>query len=172
MPIRILLAEGHPMLRQAMKSLLMREGFNVVAESAGLDPVGLAAKILPDVAVLDVSMNGFDVARGIRRVSGRTKLIIFTMFREGPFVEEALHAGSNGYVLKSDPPTTLPEAIRAVHRGDQFLSPGLSRVDSTASRLSIIRDAALAERLNRSELPFDTPEDSYRVFRDQHVRTR
>jgi two-component system, NarL family, response regulator NreC len=155
MPIGLLLADDHPILRQGLKSLLEKEGFNVLAEgSNGIEAVSLAGKLQPDVAILDFSMprlNGLDAAREIRTVSPRTKLIMLTVHREEQYVVEALNAGVKGYVLKSEAATTLVEAIREAYRGNAYLSPGISRF-AVDSCLLKTRGDSPAEILSPREL--------------------
>ena len=83
MPIQILLADDHPVVRDGLRAILEREGFKVVAEASnGREAVEWAEKTHPDVAVLDLSMpflNGIDAAREIRRVSPATRTIMLTM---------------------------------------------------------------------------------------------
>ena len=136
MAIGLLLADDHPIFRQGLKSLLEKEGFNVLAESPdGIGAISHAEKLHPDIAILDFSMprlNGLDAAREILRISPRTKVIMLTIHREEQYVVETLNAGVKGYVLKSEAATVLVEAIREVYRGSAYLSPGISRyaVDS------------------------------------------
>jgi two-component system, NarL family, response regulator NreC len=127
MPIRILLADDHQIVRECVRSFLDREGFQVVAEAAdGHEAARLAEQLRPDVAVLDVAMpllNGVDAGREIERLSPRTKTILLTMHAEGECVVEGLRAGVRGYVLKSQAVGDLVQAIRDVARGDRYLSP-------------------------------------------------
>ena len=131
MPIGLLLADDHPIFRQGLKSLLEKEGFNVLAECAdGIEAVNLVEKLRPDIAILDFSMprlNGLDAAKEILGISPRTKVIMLTVHREEQYVVEALNAGVKGYVLKSEAATALVEAIREAHKGQAFLSPSISR---------------------------------------------
>jgi two-component system response regulator NreC len=90
----------------------------------------LARDFSPNVALLDLVMpllNGLDAAREIRRTSPRTKPILLTMYTEDWFVIEAMRAGINGYVLKTQAVADLAQAIREVCRGRVYLSPGISR---------------------------------------------
>jgi DNA-binding NarL/FixJ family response regulator len=155
MPISIVLADDHPIFRQGLKSLLEKEGFNVVADSAdGFEAVRQVEKLCPDVAVLDFSMprlNGLDAARQIQRVSARTKVIMLTVHREEQYVVEALNAGVKGYVLKSEAATALVEAIREVYQGHAYLSPGVSRF-AVDSCLLKTRGETPAEILSPREL--------------------
>ena len=138
MPIRVLLADDHQIMRQGLKNLLEREGFAVVAEASdGRDAIQLAESSHPDVAVLDLAMpalNGVDAGREITRASPRTKAILLTMHKEDPYVLQALNAGISGYVLKSQAAEDLVRAIREVARGSLYLSPGVSRAVVDAYR--------------------------------------
>ena len=131
MRIRILLADDHMMVRQGIRALLEKEGFEVVAEAMdGRDAVRLAEKLKPDVAVLDIAMpllNGIDAAREIRRVSPRTKTTLLTVHEENQYVVEALRAGVTGYVVKTKAAEDLVKAIREVSLGAVYMSPGVSR---------------------------------------------
>lgn len=132
MRLRILLADDHQIVRQGLKGMLEREGFEVVGEAAdGREAVRLAGDLSPDVAILDFSMpllNGLDAAREILRTSPRIGLILLTMHTEDHRVVGALRAGIRAYVLKTQAAEELVQAIREVSRGGTFLSPGVSHV--------------------------------------------
>jgi two-component system, NarL family, response regulator NreC len=131
MPIRIVLADDHVLVRQGLKALLEREGFQVVAEASdGQEAVRHAASLQPDIAVMDISMpilNGLNAAREMSRSIPKTKIILLTQHDEGQYISEALDAGVKGYVLKNQVASDLLEAIRQVSRGQVYLSPGVSR---------------------------------------------
>lgn len=131
MPIRIVLADDHVLVRQSLKSLLEREGFKVVGEASdGQETVHQVETLQPDIAVMDISMpilNGLNAAREINRSSPKTKNILLTQHDEGQYVSEAMEAGVKGYVLKSQVANDLLLAIRQVSRGQVYLSPGVSR---------------------------------------------
>ena len=130
MPIRIVLADDHVLVRQGLKSLLEREGFQVVAEASdGQEALGHVQSLQPDIAVMDISMptlNGLNAAREMRRSSPKTKTILLTQHDESQYIREALEAGVKGYVLKSQVASDLLLAIRQVSRGHVYLSPGVS----------------------------------------------
>ncbi len=134
--IRVLLADDHELVRQGLKLLLEREGFNVVGEaSEGQMAVQMVLKVSPDVAIFDIGMpilNGLDAARELRRTSPRTKTILLTRHDENQYVTEALRAGVKGYVLKNQESTDLVHAIRQVSRGEIYLSPSISRIVAEA----------------------------------------
>ena len=138
MPIQVLLADDHLIVRQGLRALLEREGFRVVGEAAdGREAVHLAGGSHPDVAILDLAMpslNGLDAARELLRADPRMKAILLTMHTEDPYVLEALRAGVSGYVLKTQAGDDLIQAIREVLRGSIYLSPGVSRAVVDAYR--------------------------------------
>jgi two-component system, NarL family, response regulator NreC len=150
MPPRILLADDHVVVRQGLKALLEREGFEVVGEASdGHEAVQLAKDRSPDVAVLDLSMpllNGIDAAREVCQASPRTKTILLTIHTEDPYVVQALRAGVRGYVVKNQAAADLVQAIREVLRGAVYLSPGISRtvVDAYLAKTDLPPDPLTA----------------------------
>jgi two-component system, NarL family, response regulator NreC len=131
MSARILLADDHVMVRQALRSVLEKEAFEVISEASdGREAVHQCGLLKPDVAVLDITMpllNGVDAAREILRVLPECKVILVTMHTQESIVLEALRAGVQGYVLKTNRLGELVDAIRDVLRGHTYLSPGISR---------------------------------------------
>ena len=136
MPTRVILADDHVLVRQGLKSLLEREGIQVVGEAIdGQEAIILAAKHMPDVAILDIGMpilNGLDAAREVRKASPKTKSILLTRHDEDQYVSEALRAGVKGYVLKYQMAHDLVHAIHQVCRGGVYLSPSISRAVADA----------------------------------------
>ena len=130
MPYRVLIADDHDIVREGIKNLLRRDGFEIVGEAAnGREAVALAKKLRPDVALLDVSMpllNGIDVARELRVACPHTKMILLTMHRDEHYVLEALRAGIKGYVLKTQVSADLVKAVEATLRGEVYLCSGVS----------------------------------------------
>ena len=146
MPARLLLADDHVVVRQALKLLLTAAGFEVVAEASdGIQAVRLAREVQPDVAVLDVFMpllNGVDAAREIHQGSPGTRTILLTSRHEERVVFEALEAGVRGCVLKTFEAQDLIRAIRDVMGGGMYLSAGTSRsvVEAFRSRVPLPPD--------------------------------
>jgi two-component system, NarL family, response regulator NreC len=138
MPIRVVLADDHTLVRQGLKSLLEREKFQVIAEASdGQEVVALAEAHHPDIAVIDISMpilNGIDAAREMGRSCPKTKTILLTQHEEDQYIREALEAGVKGYVLKNQAASDLVHAIQQVSRGQFYLSPGVSRAVMEAYR--------------------------------------
>ncbi len=130
MPLHIVIADDHTVVRQGLRALLEREQFEIVGEASnGREAVRLVEKFHPAVAVLDVAMpelNGIDAAREISRLSPRTKTILLTMLTEDQYVLESLRAGVKGYVLKSNSSEELVRAIRDACDGKVYLTPAAS----------------------------------------------
>ncbi|MHB8524756.1 MAG: response regulator [Candidatus Acidiferrales bacterium] len=131
MPIQVLLADDHQILRQSLKVLLEKEGLKIVGEASnGQEAVKIAKALHPDVAVLDVSMsvmNGIDAAKEIQKASPQTKTVFLTIHDEDPFLLDALRVGAKGYVVKTHAAEHLVHAIREASRGGVYLSPEVSR---------------------------------------------
>ncbi len=131
MATRVLLADDHTIVRQGLRILLQREGFEVVGEAAnGAETVRLATETVPDVVVLDYGMplmNGLGAAREITAACPRAKLILLTMHADDRYVLEAVRLGVKGYVVKSEAPIDLVRAIHEVLNGMMYLSPRVSR---------------------------------------------
>jgi len=132
MPLRIVLADDHHIVRQGLRVLLEREGLQVVAEATdGREAVTLAEKHRPDVAVLDLMMpllNGLEAGREILQNRYATAAILLTMHTQEHQIAAALRAGIRGYLLKTQAAEDLVKAIRDVVRGEIYLSPGVSRI--------------------------------------------
>ncbi len=131
MATRILLADDHAIVRQGLRLLLQREGFEVVGEAVnGQEAVRLATESCPDVAVLDYGMpllNGVGAAREIQQACPLAKVILLTMHADDRYVLEAVRLGVKGYVVKTQASTDLVRAIQEVLRGMMYLSPRVSR---------------------------------------------
>lgn len=131
MPLRILLADDHAVVREGLRVLLEREGFTFSAEASdGREAIQLCEKHKPDIAVLDLAMpllNGIDAAREIIKSNSKIKVILLTMHTEDHLVLESLRAGVTGYVLKTRASSELVQAIRAVSKGEMYLTQSISR---------------------------------------------
>ena len=130
MPVRLVLADDHVLVRQGLRALLESHGLVVAAEAAdGHEAVRLVRSENPDVAVLDIGMprfNGLNAALELARACPRVKVIVLTQHEEQQYVAEALRCGVKGYVLKSQAARDLVHAIRGVCRGEVYLSPGVA----------------------------------------------
>lgn len=137
--VRLVLADDHLVLRQALKALLQQRGLEVVADEAdGRAAVEAVQRLLPDVAVLDVAMpvlNGVDAAREIVRIAPGCRVILLSGVEDTRFVKEALKVGVRGFVQKSQGADDLVHAIEEVRAGRLYVSPGASQaiVDACAT---------------------------------------
>ena len=131
-PIRILLADDHPVYREVLAGLLAAcPDLSVVGQaSTGTQAVAVAESVTPDVVVLDLNMpelNGVDAARRIVGAAPHTAVLILTMYDDDALVFQAMQAGARGYVLKSADPATVLAAIRSVARGEAIFGPALAQ---------------------------------------------
>jgi two-component system response regulator NreC len=131
MPIRVILADDHHIVRQGLRLVLEKEHIEVLGEASdGLEAIRMIQELHPEIAVLDIDMPGLDglaVLREAARVSPQTRAIILTRHMEEPYAVEALRIGARGYVLKTQASTDLVAAIRHVDRGEVYLSPKISK---------------------------------------------
>jgi DNA-binding NarL/FixJ family response regulator len=130
--IRVLIAEDHTIVRQGLCALLRSEPDIEVAGEAsdGLEAVELAAKLKPDVILMDIGMrnlNGLDATRKIKKILPHVRVLVLTMYDNEEWIFQILKAGATGYLIKDSAMTDLISAIRAIHRGDSYLSPSISR---------------------------------------------
>ncbi|MFQ5767990.1 MAG: response regulator [Acidobacteriota bacterium] len=131
-PIRVLIADDHTLFRQGVRRLLEDEqGAEVVGEAAsGLEAITLALELSPDVVLMDISMpriNGIEATRKILQKTDRVRILILTMHDNERYIGQILAAGAAGYLLKDTASHEFLAAIQAVHRGDSYLSPSISR---------------------------------------------
>lgn len=130
-PIRVLIADDHPLFRHGIRSLLNgAPDFQVVGEAAAGDEViRLASALQPDVIVMDIQMpnvNGIEATRQIVRESPNIRILIVTLFEDDASVFTAMRAGARGYVLKDAEKDDLLLALRAVGRGEAIFSPAIA----------------------------------------------
>ncbi len=130
--IRVILAEDHTIVRKGLRSLLEgEEDIEVIGEAGdGKEAITLVEQKKPDIVVMDIGMpelNGLEATRRIRKKFPETKVLILTMHTNEEYVFEILRAGASGYIIKKAAPTELVSALRAVKRGESFLSPAISK---------------------------------------------
>jgi DNA-binding NarL/FixJ family response regulator len=130
--MKILIADDHGIVRGGLKLLLDRQPDMQVVEEAsdGAEAVALALRARPDVCVLDVSMpkmTGLQAAVEIRSHAPEITVLMLSMHDDERYLYEALQAGAAGYVLKREADTVLVDAVRAVSRGEPFLTNVVER---------------------------------------------
>ncbi len=129
--IRVLLVDDHTVVRRGFGMIIASQGdMEVVGEAQnGREAVELAEKLQPDLVVMDVSMpelNGIEGTRRIGNVAPRTRVLALSMHRDSMYVREILRAGAQGYLVKDADDDALLDAVRAVARGEGYLSPAVS----------------------------------------------
>ena len=129
--IRVLLADDHAMVRKGFRLILEAQPDMEIAGEAGngREAVELAEKLHPDVVVMDVAMpelNGIEATRRLASSSPHTRVLALSMHKDSVYVREILRAGARGYLLKDSIDTDLISAVRAVAKGDGYISPGVS----------------------------------------------
>lgn len=130
--ITVVLIDDHPIVRAGMRAVLNdANDLRVVAEgTTGADALRLVAAHRPDVLVLDVNLpdiNGTEVTRQLRAHDASTAILVLTVHHDRQTVLGILEAGATGYVVKDDALETLVSAVRAVARGETWLSPEIAR---------------------------------------------
>ena len=130
--IGVLLVDDHAVVREGYRRLLERAGdVRVVGEAASAADAWRAyAQAPPDVVVMDISLPDVSGIEALRRVVARARdarVLMFSMHDEPIFARHAFMAGARGYVTKASAPDVLVDAVRAVARGDRFLSPDIAR---------------------------------------------
>jgi DNA-binding NarL/FixJ family response regulator len=126
--MRVLIADDHGIVRSGLRLLLERQpDIEVIGEAAdGAEAREIAVRERPDLAILDVRMpklTGLQATREIKRQAPEVSVLILSMHDDERYLFEALKAGASGYVLKTQADADLVEAIRAVERGEPFLTP-------------------------------------------------
>ena len=150
--IRVLIADDHKLFRAGIRSLLERlDGIEVVAEAGdGREALRLVETQRPDVVLLDILMpnlNGFDAAARIARDFPRTRIIMLSMNADEDSVLFTLRSGAVGYLVKTADPAELELAIRAVARGEKYLSSTISKHVVAACLRHVDQEQTSLERL-------------------------
>ncbi|MCX6048968.1 MAG: response regulator transcription factor [Chloroflexi bacterium] len=130
--IRVLLADDHAVIRDALSLLLNTQADITIVGKAedGRQAVALARELRPDVAVLDISMphiDGLQAAQLIRTEAPYTQVLILTMHENDAYFFRALEAGAAGYVFKKAASEELLQAIRSVAQGNAYFPPSMAR---------------------------------------------
>lgn len=149
--MRILLADDHRIVREGVRTLLERAGFDVVAEAEhGRAAVHLAQMHRPDVAVIDLVMpglGGIECAREMLATNPKLLIVLLTVFPDEHQVVAALRAGVRGYVVKTQAATELVDAIRQVSGGSIYMGTKMSHVLASLCFSGGMMPEALTPRL-------------------------
>lgn len=130
--IRIMLADDHPLLRQALRNVLEKNSdFEVIAEASdGEEAVRLATELVPDVVIMDISMpnlNGLEATKQIKASNPEIAVLVLTVHTDSEHIMSILRAGAGGYLTKSVYGDEVTNAVRALVSGETVLSPTISQ---------------------------------------------
>lgn len=129
--IRVFLADDHPAVRQALRGTIEEEkDVDVCGEAASSgEALRQIEGLAPDVAIVDISLedaHGFDLLENLQAFVPETEALVYSMYEEETYAMRAINAGASGYLKKSVAPEKITEAIRAVAKGEIFLSQNMS----------------------------------------------
>jgi len=132
MPIRILIADDHAIVRSGLRALLSSDpGLEIVGEAGdGVETLRLAETLRPDTVLLDITMppeNGIKIAKQLKEKHPEIKVLILTMHEEEGLLQEALDAGAAGYVIKRAEESEIIQAIHSASQGDIYIHPAMTR---------------------------------------------
>jgi DNA-binding NarL/FixJ family response regulator len=187
MSISVILADDHPMFRKGVRLLIDEEpDMSVVGEAGdGKEAIEKVRKLSPDVVVMDISLpnfNGIEATRQILSDSPNTKVVALSMQAGKRFVKDMLAAGASGYRLKDSGPEAMINGIRAVIRGEVYLSPAITgsvvaeykKIMVQSPSTAQLKDASpiLRTKLHRPTLSPDLVPRSDLVARLDELRRR
>ena len=165
MPIKIVIADDHALLRQGIKNVLSLEpDFDVIGEAAdGEEALSKIESLKPDILLLDVNMphmNGLEVTKRLKAANAPVKVIILTIHDDESYVLEVIKSGAVGYLLKDIEPGMLVKTIRLVYEGQSFIYPTLakrlfgefSRQEERRQEVPIMLERRKEERLTYREV--------------------
>lgn len=154
---RILLADDHAVVRNGFRMILAAQtDMEVIGEASnGREAIEQAKQLQPDVVVMDVTMpelNGIEATRRLLELVPRARVLALSMHKDAVYVREILRAGARGYLLKDSTEADLLTAVRAIARGEGFLSPAVSEVVLTDYRKHVTNPIDLLTTREREVL--------------------
>lgn len=157
--IRVLIVDDHAVVREGLRTFLeLQDGIEVAGEAAdGSEALELAAKLQPDVILMDLVMprlDGVSAMREVRERAPRSRVIVLTSFLDDERLLPAVEAGADGYLLKDVEPAELARAIRGAQAGEAMIAP------TVAGRL--------LRTLSEPRSPQPQPADAERLTRREH----
>jgi DNA-binding NarL/FixJ family response regulator len=137
--IRVVVVDDHAIVREGVRTVLDgASGYAIVGEGRSVsDAISASAELRPDVLVLDISMpdgSGLHAIPEVIERSPETRVLVLSVHDNLEYVLESMRAGAHGYLRKDSAPAELRAAVRAVHDGELFLSPEVSRQVADAIR--------------------------------------
>ncbi len=185
MTTRVLIADDHPLTREALAGLLTANGFEVVAlAEGGAEAIALAGEHRPDLVVLDLTMpevDGLTALPKVREAAPETAVVVLTAAEDDTNLLAAIRLGAAGYLLKNEPPERIVEFLQGVARGEAALSGAVARrlleqVREGGHQHGVVPES-IAERLSARELEvlllldqhLGTDEIAERLFISEHT---
>lgn len=155
-PIKVLIADDHPVVREGLSAMLGKEqDIQVVGEAEnGMEAVNKAKELQPDIILMDLRMPELDGVEAMRQIGAENpdiKFIVLTTYDNDEYIFKGIEAGARAYLLKDAPREELFKAIRAVYRGESLIQPAIAgKVLDRFAKLS--REAQVPEALSEREL--------------------
>lgn len=133
MPIKVLLADDHPIVREGLRAYLSTQpSLSIVGEAAdGMDVIEKTKALGPHIVLMDIAMpglNGIETTRHLHASGADARVLILSVHDEREYLVESFRAGARGYLLKDSAPSDVIRAIEAVHGGDPFYTVGTARL--------------------------------------------
>jgi DNA-binding NarL/FixJ family response regulator len=154
-PIRVLVVDDHPMVREGLRSMLSADGIDVVGEAgSSAEALGRCAELVPDVVLLDMQLPGEDGLHflgELQKAQLGMAVLVVSMHDEPRFVRAAMGAGAKGYVLKGVGRRELLSAVRAAVAGEVVLDPALVQTVTACPETVLASLRPEAERLSAIE---------------------
>jgi two-component system response regulator NreC len=157
--IKVLVVDDHTIVRDGICVLLGLAGdIEVVGEAAnGKEAIEAVSRLRPDVIVMDIAMpimNGIEATRRIRKEFPEVKILALTQYSEKEHVYPIIEAGAKGFISKTAASSELASGVRAVYKGDSFLSPAVARV--------FVEDYQVGDTVRVTRDPYDELTDRER----------
>jgi len=132
LPIRILIADDHQLLRQGIRNFLALEpDFEIIGEAAdGAEAVAKTEALQPDILLLDINMpklSGIEVAVKLKELCPEVRVLVLTIHDDENYMMKMIQSGAAGYLLKDVEPSVMVQAIRRVYAGESFVEPSLTK---------------------------------------------